>query len=238
MVVALLAIWQAGGAYLPLDPDYPADRLTYMVSDSGASVVLGTAELVARFADQVGAVVALDDPVTGAAIEAESSAPLGTVTYTDQLAYVIYTSGSTGMPKGAMLGHGGVVNRLVRMQEAWHLDPAERVLHKAPLTFDASVWELFWPLSVGAEVVVAEPGRHRDLDYVIALLETERIAAVQFVPSLFRLFANHPRLNPMPALRLVFCTGEALAAETVTVANMYGPTEASIETTSAVCERG
>ncbi|MFC6016164.1 amino acid adenylation domain-containing protein [Plantactinospora solaniradicis] len=248
MVVALLAIWKAGGAYLPLDPDYPVNRLVYMVSDSGASVVIGTADRVAGFADRVGTVATLDDPATRAAIEAGSGEPLGAVTRPDQLAYVIYTSGSTGTPKGVLVEHGGVVNRLVRMQEVWNLDPTERVLHKAPLTFDASVWELFWPLSVGAELVIAEPGRHHDLAYVISLLETARISVVQFVPSLFRLFVNHPRLTGMPSLRLVFCSGEALAAEdvsrfyarndTATVGNLYGPTEASIESTSAVCERG
>ncbi|MFC6015638.1 amino acid adenylation domain-containing protein, partial [Plantactinospora solaniradicis] len=248
MVVALLAIWKAGGAYLPLDPDYPAERLSYMVSDSGASVVIGTAARVAVFAEHVGVVAVLDDPRTRAAVDGESGAGLGLVTDPHQLAYVIYTSGSTGMPKGVLVGHRGVVNRLVRMQEVWALAAADRVLHKAPLSFDASVWELFWPLAVGAEVVVAEPSRHRDLDYVISLLESGRITAVQFVPSLFRLFTQHPALPALPCLRYVFCSGEALSGEdvarfharnaTATVGNLYGPTEASIESTSAVCERG
>ncbi|WP_345130507.1 amino acid adenylation domain-containing protein, partial [Dactylosporangium darangshiense] len=248
MVVGLLAIWKAGGAYLPLDPDYPADRLAYMVEDSGASVVLGTAEAVARLTGRAGTVALLDDPVTMAAIDAEPAEPLPDRPRPEQLAYVIYTSGSTGRPKGVLVGHSGVVNRLLRMQEVWRLDPSERVLHKAPLTFDASVWELFWPLAIGAELVVVEAGRHRDLDHMISLLETRRISVVHFVPSLFRLFTKHPRLSAMPALRIVFCSGEALPAEdvvrfhsrndTALVANLYGPTEASIETTSAVCERG
>ncbi|MEV1173957.1 amino acid adenylation domain-containing protein, partial [Nonomuraea sp. NPDC049784] len=247
MVVALLAIWKAGGAYLPLDPDYPADRLAYMLSDSGASVVIGSRALAGTYADSVAAMVYLDDPETAAAIAAAPAhAPEG-VTHPDQLAYVIYTSGSTGLPKGVAVGHRGVVNRLVRMQETYGLTPDEKVLHKTPLTFDASVWELFWPLSVGAQLVVAEPGRHRDLDYLIALLESERISVVHFVPSLFRLFVSHPALGPLTHLRLLFCSGEALAAEdvarfyarnaTTVVGNLYGPTEASIEASSAQCDR-
>jgi non-ribosomal peptide synthetase component F len=233
MVVALLAIWKAGGAYLPLDPEYPMDRLAYMVTDARARVVLGTRALAVDFTDLVDTVVYLDE----VAAIAPSARPRA-ATHPDQLAYVLYTSGSTGLPKGVAVPHRGVVNRLVRMQEAHDLTEAERVLHKAPLSFDASVWELFWPLSVGAGLVIAEPGRHRDLDYVIALMKAERISVVQFVPSLFRLLTAHPGLSPMPALRLVFCTGEALAEQdvarfhcrnaTATVGNMYGPTEASI----------
>ncbi|MFC4046555.1 amino acid adenylation domain-containing protein, partial [Dactylosporangium siamense] len=245
LLTALLAIWKAGGAYLPLDPDFPAERRAYMAADSGAALVLtGTGQ------PAVGDVPAvyLDDPATAAAVAAAPADPPARRTHPEQLAYVIYTSGSTGRPKGVLVGHRGVVNRLVRMQEVWGLRPADRVLHKAPLTFDASVWELFWPLSMGAEVVVAAPGRHRDLDYVVSTLQSERITAVQFVPSLFRLFARDPRLDRMPALRMVFCSGEALPAEdvarfhaandTAVVGNLYGPTEASIESTSATCERG
>ncbi len=246
MVVALLAIWKAGGAYLPLDLDYPAERLAYMVSDSGTRLVIGTRALAAGFAGSASSVVFLDDPRAAMAIAAAPERAAGIVTHPDQLAYVIYTSGSTGLPKGIEVGHRGVVNRLVRMQESYGLTAAERVLHKAPLAFDASVWELFWPLSVGAELVVAEQGRHRDLDYLVSLLDSRRISVAHFVPSLFRLFVALP-LPPLPWLRLVFCSGEALAAQdvarfyarnaTAVVGNLYGPTETSIEAVSAECRR-
>ncbi|MEU7876222.1 non-ribosomal peptide synthase/polyketide synthase, partial [Dactylosporangium sp. NPDC049140] len=248
MVVALLGIWKAGGAYLPLDPDYPPDRLAYMVADSGAAVVIGSAARAPAFADRVGTVSVIDDPVVRASIDAQPGTPLGAVTRPDQLAYVIYTSGSTGQPKGVLVGHRGVVNRLVRMQEVWQLRPGERVLHKAPLSFDASVWELFWPVVVGGECVVAEPGRHRDLDYLIDLLASGRITALHCVPSLFRLLTQHPALGDLPGVRYVYCSGEALSTEDVTrfyarnsttvIGNLYGPTEASIEASSAICERG
>ncbi|WP_203854785.1 non-ribosomal peptide synthetase, partial [Dactylosporangium siamense] len=245
---ALLAIWKAGGAYLPLDPEQPADRLAYMMSDSGASVLVGTGERIAALGRPAGTVVALDDTATIAAIAAQPAAAPAGATEPDQLAYVIYTSGSTGAPKGVLVGHRGVVNRLLRMQEEWRLRPADRVLHKAPLSFDASVWELFWPLSVGAQVVVAEPGRHRDLDHVVSLVASGRVTVLHFVPSLFRPFSRHPGLPDGPSLRYVFCTGEAASSDdvarlharnaTVVVGNLYGPTEATIESVSAVCERG
>ncbi|GAA0229475.1 hypothetical protein GCM10009527_027460 [Actinomadura nitritigenes] len=248
MVVALLAIWKAGGAYLPLDPEYPADRLDYMVSDSGASVVLGTRDLAAPFAVAAGTAVYLDDPATVAAVATAPAGPPDVGAHPDRLAYVIYTSGSTGLPKGVAIAHRGVVNRLVRMQEVYSLRPGERVVHKSPLTFDASVWELFWPLSVGAETVVVEPGRHRDLDHLLALLRDRRVGVVHFVPSLFRLLVTHPDPETPPDLRLVFCSGEALAGEDVArfharnadavVSNLYGPTECTIEATSAIIGRG
>ncbi|MFC4047500.1 amino acid adenylation domain-containing protein, partial [Dactylosporangium siamense] len=242
MVAALLGIWKAGGAYLPLDPDYPVDRLRYMATDSGASVVIGTQATAAPFTDVVATIVDVDVD------EDVDAAPVGGVTHPDQLAYVIYTSGSTGRPKGVLVGHRGVVNRLVRMQEKYRLTGSDRVMHKAPLTFDASVWELFWPLAAGAELVVAEPGSHRDLDRLLGLLVSERISVVQFVPSLFRLLVANPLLPALPDLRLLFCSGEALAAEdvarfyarndTTTIGNLYGPTEASIESSSTEIERG
>ncbi|WP_051466578.1 non-ribosomal peptide synthetase [Actinomadura oligospora] len=245
MVVTLLAIWKAGGAYLPLDPDYPRDRLGYMVADSGASLVVGTRDLAATFTGDVGRVVHLDDPDTVAAVAAAPATPPAVKAHRDQLAYVIYTSGSTGLPKGVAVGHRGVLNRLARMQDLHGLLPRERVVHKSPLTFDASVWELFWPLSAGGELVVVEPGRHRDLDHLLALLAGREIGVVHFVPSLFRLLVQHPALADMPNLRLVFCSGEALAGEDVLrfqarhpaeVGNLYGPTEATIEAASAVID--
>ncbi|MFC4047491.1 amino acid adenylation domain-containing protein [Dactylosporangium siamense] len=244
-VTALLAIWKAGGAYLPLDPDFPAERRAYMAADSGAALVLtGTGQ------PAVGDVPAvhLDDPATAAAVAAAPADPPARRTHPEQLAYVIYTSGSTGRPKGVLVGHRGVVNRLVRMQDDFRLDVTERVLHKAPLAFDASVWELFWPLSVGAHLVIAEPGRHRDIDYLLGLLDSARIAVVQFVPSLFRVLVRHPQPPALPALRLMMCSGEALPEEdvrrfyernsTATVGNLYGPTETSIEAVIATCARG
>ncbi|MFJ1551947.1 amino acid adenylation domain-containing protein, partial [Streptomyces sp. NPDC088246] len=249
MVAAVLAVWQAGAAYVPLDPGYPTDRLEFMLADSGATVLVGhrrvAADLAARGA--LDTVVWWDDPATRKAIATRPTTSPDVPVHPQQLAYVIYTSGSTGRPKGVQITHGGVVNRLSWMQDQHRLTAADRVLHKTPLTFDASVWELLWPLVNGAELVLAAPGLQGDLDYLVELLESRRITVVQFVPSLFKLFVTHTWPSSLSALRAVFCGGEALAAAdvarfyaknaTAVVANLYGPTENTIDAASTVCSR-
>ncbi|WP_146192724.1 non-ribosomal peptide synthetase, partial [Streptomyces sp. A244] len=249
MVAAVLAVWQAGAAYVPLDPGYPADRLAFMLADSGAGTLVGHRRVAADVAagGTLDTVVWLDDPDTRAALAARPASSPGVAVHPQQLAYVIYTSGSTGRPKGVQITHGGVVNRISWMQDQHLLTAADRVLHKTPLTFDASVWELLWPLSNGAELVLAAPGRQGDLDYLVELIESARITVVQFVPSLFKLFVSHAWPSSLSALRMVFCGGEALSAADVTrfyarnatalVANLYGPTENTIDAASTVCPR-
>ncbi|MEU8527604.1 amino acid adenylation domain-containing protein [Streptomyces sp. NPDC048629] len=249
MVAAVLAVWQAGAAYVPLDPGYPADRLEFMLADSGAGVLVGHRHVAADVAagGALDTVVWLDDSATRTALAARPATSPDVAVHPQQLAYVIYTSGSTGRPKGVQVTHGGVVNRLSWMQDHHGLTAADRVLHKTPLTFDASVWELLWPLSNGAELVLAAPGRQGDLDYLVGLIESRRITVVQFVPSLFKLFVGHTWPSSLSALRMVFCGGEALSAADVTrfyarnstalVANLYGPTENTIDAASTVCPR-
>ncbi|WP_026410982.1 non-ribosomal peptide synthase/polyketide synthase [Actinomadura oligospora] len=236
--VGLLAIWKAGGAYLPLDPGYPADRLAYMTADSGARIVIARGTAVEGCAT-----VHPDDP--------EIDTHPDTLPQIDvrpgQLAYVIYTSGSTGRPKGVQVGHRGLVNRLAWMQARRPLAPGEGVLHKTPASFDVSLWELLWPLTTGGRLVMAEPGRQGDIDHLIRLIEDEDIAVAHFVPSLFHRFVLHEPFGEMPSLRLVVCSGEALSGDDVArfharhagaaVENLYGPTEASIEVSSWTCER-
>ena len=129
----------------------------------------------------------------------------------DNLAYVIYTSGSTGTPKGVQIPHRGIVNRLTWMQETYGLTARDRVLHKTPVSFDVSVWELFWPLMNGATLVLAAPGRHRDPEYLAGLIASDgrhrlplRARHAQGVPRRPRPGAARPRL------RLVLCSGEEL----------------------------
>ncbi len=137
MVVAALAVWQAGGAYLPLDPEYPADRLAFMVADSGAQVVV--------------------DAVSSADLAAESDAGLGVAVGGDQLAYVVFTSGSTGRPKGVGVSHRGAVNLAAAMAPAFGAGPGVGTLQFASFGFDASVMDLVVVLSNGGFLVVALP---------------------------------------------------------------------------------
>ena len=168
MVIALLAILKAGAAYLPLEPDYPPERLSFMLKDAGASLLLTLSSLRERFAAALSGtalpVIALDQH--GSEIQSFSSANPPPTVEPLNLAYVIYTSGSTGQPKAAMNTHQAITNRLLWMQSAFNLSSADAVLQKTPFSFDVSVWEFFWPLMVGARLVLARPGGQADPQYL------------------------------------------------------------------------
>jgi amino acid adenylation domain-containing protein len=241
MVVGLLAVLKVGGAYLPLDPDYPAERLGFMLADSAVPVVLAQERLLARLPEHAACVVPLD----GAA--AERAGRPGYGAGAASLAYVIYTSGSTGRPKGTMNTHRGIVNRLLWMQERYGLTPADRVLQKTPYSFDVSVWEFFWPLLVGARLVLARPGGHQDPGYLVRTIKDEGITTLHFVPSMLQVFLEAPGVEDCSSLRRTVCSGEALPAElerrfferlpAAELHNLYGPTEAAVDVTSWACER-
>ncbi|MEY9946671.1 amino acid adenylation domain-containing protein [Kitasatospora sp. GAS1066B] len=226
LVVALLAVLKAGGAYLPVDPDYPADRIAYVLGEAKASVVV-TRELVDE-ADQ------------------HDAADLGDRGLVPgHPAYVIFTSGSTGRPKGVVIPHTGIVNRLACMQDVYGLTASDRLLQKTPFGFDVSVWEIFWPLSQGATLVVARPGGHREPEYLAELIRRQRVTVTHFVPSMLRAFLGESLAPACTGLREVMCGGEAMSAELrdrfaqvlpgVSLHNLYGPTEASVETTEWAC---
>ena len=161
LVVALLGILEAGGAYLPLDPSYPRERLAFLLADSAVEVVLTQSRLEEGLPAYGGTVLRLDPGAFSGPGEAGGEAPPAAYPGPESPAYAIYTSGSTGHPKGVLVSHRSIVNRLLWMQEAYRLDAADRVLQKTPFSFDVSVWEFFWPLLTGARLVVAPPGAHR-----------------------------------------------------------------------------
>jgi amino acid adenylation domain-containing protein len=241
MVVALYGVLQAGAAYLPLEPTHPRERLALVLEDARPALVLSRAGRADLLPEGVVRIELLEPGAPGAA------EPLPPSAGATGLAYVIYTSGSTGRPKGAMVPHAGIRNRLLWMQAAYGLDSTDRVLQKTPFGFDVSVWELFWPLTVGACLVVARPEGHRDSAYVAELIGRERITTLHFVPSMLRLFLEEPDLSACRSLRRVICSGEALSADLVErfrrklghagLHNLYGPTEASVDVTSWACPR-
>jgi amino acid adenylation domain-containing protein len=242
MVVGLLAILKAGGAYVPFDPAWPTERLRFMVEDIRPRVVLTQSRLLEFWRRTACETIALDGPCTAsdAALEGEP-APVSA----DHLAYIIYTSGSTGRPKGAMNTHRGVVNRLLWMQQAYPLRPDDRILQKTPFSFDVSVWEFFWPLLVGAGLVIAEPGGHLDPDYLVRVIRERSVTTVHFVPSMLRAFLDTPGVERCSSLRRVICSGEALPRDLETrfferlgagLHNLYGPTEAAVDVTNWTCE--
>jgi amino acid adenylation domain-containing protein len=238
LVVALLAILKAGGAYVPIDPDHPARRIEFVVGDIAAPVLLVQREFQPKLAGS-GATVLCPrsqwDQVAG-----EPITPPAADLAPHHLAYVIYTSGSTGNPKGCMLPHAAVWNRLSWMQDAYRMTERDRVLQKTPYSFDVSVWEFFWPLMCGAELVVAAPRKHVDPKYLIELIESRRITICHFVPSMLRAFVQALRPGQCASLAKIFASGEALpyalfeevrAALPAELHNLYGPTEAAVDVT-------
>ncbi|MCP4662520.1 MAG: amino acid adenylation domain-containing protein, partial [bacterium] len=244
LVVGLVGILKAGGAYLPLDPTYPAERLSFMAEASELRVLLTQERLLPSLPELADRVVCLD---TGwAEISAQSSENPSPAAASSNLAYVIYTSGSTGRPKGSMIPHRGIVNRLLWMQEAYGLEPGEGVLQKTPFSFDVSVWEFFWPLLVGARLVVARPGGHQDGAYLAEVVAERAITTMHFVPSMLQAFVEEPRAEDCDGLRRVIASGEALPPALqerffsclgAELHNLYGPTEASVDVTFWACQR-
>ncbi|MCX4744976.1 amino acid adenylation domain-containing protein [Kitasatospora sp. NBC_01287] len=226
LVVALLGVLKAGGAYLPVDPDLPAERIAHLLGAADAPVV--TRELVDGSSEY--------DP---ADLGDRGLLP-------GHPAYVIFTSGSTGRPKGVVVPHAGIVNRLACMQEVHGLTAADRMLQKIPFGFDASVREIFWPLSQGAVLVLARPGGHREPDYLAELIRRERVTVTHFVPSMLQAFLDDPATGACTGLRTVMCGGEVMTAALrdrfarvlpgAVLHNLYGPTEATVEVTEWACE--
>ncbi|MET9300169.1 amino acid adenylation domain-containing protein [Micromonospora aurantiaca] len=243
LVAGLLGVLKAGGAYLPLDPEYPADRLAFMVGDADAPVVLVQSHLRDVLPDTGATVLELDDATVWAGQPETDPTPAAGP---ENLAYVIYTSGSTGRPKGVPNTHRGIVNRLDWMQKTYGLGADDAVLQKTPASFDVSVWEFFWPLRTGARLVLAKPGGHKDAGYLRDLLVSERITTAHFVPSMLTVFLAEDGVEAATALRRVICSGEELPLASAAdftarlpwcgLHNLYGPTEAAIDVTAWACE--
>ncbi|HEX5890087.1 MAG TPA: amino acid adenylation domain-containing protein, partial [Pyrinomonadaceae bacterium] len=231
LVVALLGVLKAGGACVPLDPAYPPDRQRLLLEDSHAAVVL-THEKLAQ-----------------GILEDKKDLSRKPFTRVDpaNVAYVIYTSGSSGRPKGVMVTHGALCNHMRWMRDAFAYNEADVFLQKTPIGFDASVWEFYMPLMVGAKLVMARPGGHQDSGYLARTMAEHRVTVVQVVPTLLRMLVNEPGFSSCTDLRLVFCGGEALPKELAAqcfeqllgtiLFNLYGPAETTIDATYWKAER-
>jgi amino acid adenylation domain-containing protein len=244
LVVAVLGVLEAGAAYLPLDPEHPRERLDFIVEEAAAPVVISHRPWIDTAPRRAGTAL-----VDLAAVP-ESGAPPRPPGRTDAdgAAYVIYTSGSTGRPKGVINTHRGVCNRILWMQDAYRLTPADRVLQRTPFGFDVSVWEFFWPLATGATLVVAPPDAHRDPSLLARSITTHGVTVMHFVPSLLEVFLEQLDGAWSSSLRLVVCSGEELGKPLcdrffarvpgAALANLYGPTEAAIDVTAFGCQAG
>jgi amino acid adenylation domain-containing protein len=243
MELVIHAVVLAGGGFVPLDPSLPDERLAFMADDAGVQLVLGQQHLL----DRTG-FAGLDV----LAVDAENpSWPTDTVGVPEprptarDLAYALFTSGSTGTPKCAANEHRGIVNRLRWMQEAFPLDESDVVLQKTPYSFDVSVWEHFWPLCYGAQLVIADPGTHQDPRALVRAITAAGVTTIHFVPSMLQLFVEEPSSARCTSLRRIIASGEALPRQLqdrvfetldTELHNLYGPTEAAIDVTWWACE--
>ena len=244
MVIGLLAILKTGGTYIPLDPNYPQERLAYMLEDSRPKVLLTQQPLVESLPTHQAQIVCLDR--VWEQISDRTTENLESKLAIDNLAYIIYTSGSTGKPKGVMNTHRGILNRLLWMQDVYQLNPTDRVLQKTPFSFDVSVWEFFWTLMAGARLVVARPEGHKDPNYLVNLILQQQITTLHFVPSMLQVFLEAEGVEKCQSIKRVIASGEALPPKLqqrffqrldTQLYNLYGPTEAAVDVTFWQCKK-
>ena len=242
MVAALLGIWKAGGAYLPLDPGLPRTRLAFMIDDAEPALVL-TQRSLAEKLPASGRRVLLAENDAGDRPTVEQTAGPSTLTPED-LAYVIYTSGSTGQPKGVDVPHLGVVNQLAALQREPGFGPRDTMLAVAPLSFDPSVVDLFMPLVAGGRVVLASREAAKDANRLARLIQESRCTMMQATPTTWRALIDAGWAGA-PGLKIL-SGGEALPRELAdklamrgaSLWNTYGPTETTIWTTVQKVEAG
>lgn len=239
MVIAVYAVLKAGGVYLPIDPEYPVDRIGYLLEDSGAKLLLTVTDQLEKVPAEIEAIdLKQQDLYEGEGTDLE---PLTTPS---SLAYILYTSGSMGKPKGVMIEHKSIVNYLYAMKEQYPWTEDDTFLLKTPYTFDVSVIELYgWTLT-GARLVVLEEGGHRNPKAILRAVNEYGVRLLNFVPSMFKMFLNtlSDDVRPLDEIKYLLLAGEALPKElveqfysmgsTAELHNLYGPTEATVITTT------
>ncbi len=226
MIISIFGILKAAGAYVPMDVNYPQDRVDFITRDAKLKVNIDEVEFAKFKADQ--------DSYSTKAIERED--------LINHLAYCIYTSGSTGNPKGVLNHHAGLYNRLLWMQSYLNVEENEVFLQKTPYTFDVSVWELILPFITGSTLVIAKPEGHKDTAYLQEIISKKQVSIVHFVPSMLGVFLLDADSEKCSSLSHIVCSGEELPAlmaqeckEKIVQAklhNLYGPTEAAIDVTA------
>lgn len=230
MIIALMAVIKAGGTYIPVEPQYPEERINFIVADSKCKFLIDE-ETLETISEEL------------ASFPKNNSENTNKIT---DLAYILYTSGSTGNPKGCMITHEGVTNRIDWMWNEYHYSSNDVILQKTTFTFDVSVWEIFMPLCWGTKMVLCEQEDISSPHRILNLIETQAVTSLHFVPSMLNMFiaslANTDKIaNKLASLQAVITSGEALTSTTVNdwytkiaaapIYNLYGPTEASIDVT-------
>lgn len=244
-LIGVYGILLSGGAYLPLDPKHPKKRISYILKDSDCQTVLTNRAGANKLEVDNLSVIQLED--------CEVAKPLKrTVAKPVDLAYVIYTSGTTGNPKGVMIDHYALLNRLQWMQDKYALESNSVILNKTTPVFDVSVWELFWWSITGSSVSVLADGHEKDPMEIINSIEEHQVTTMHFVPSMLAAFlqvVDATSVDRLQSLETIFCSGEALNREHVEkfnelfghlatrLVNLYGPTEAAIDVSYYDCSK-
>lgn len=249
LIVSIFGILKAACAYVPIDPNYPEDRIRSIIEDSGLKTIITRSRFETKIPRGNIYKIDLDVDLETIGQTQVNSIPLVT---SRQLAYVLYTSGSTGKPKGVMIEHHSVVNRILWMQKMYPIGENDVILQKTPIVFDVSVWELFWWSFTGASVVLLKPDEEKDPEAIIRTIQSEDISTMHFVPSMLSVFlstvGSKEDFPVLKSLKYVFASGEALKADQVNqfgnlvhtscdakLINLYGPTEATVDVSYYEC---
>ncbi|MCK4260422.1 MAG: amino acid adenylation domain-containing protein [Halanaerobiales bacterium] len=247
MMLGILAILKSGGAYVPIDPHYPAPRIKYMLDDSKAKILLTQERFLTKIKEEYN-VLNLEDR----SLYTGDTTNLDRVNTSKDLAYLIYTSGSTGRPKGVMIEHHSVLNRLKWQEKRYPLNKNDVILQKTPYTFDVSVWELFLWAIAGVKVCFLITEGEKDPVVIVDTIEREQITRIHFVPSMLNVFLEYVEsegvFEKIKSLEHVFASGEELKVQHVEKFNqllykkngikltdLYGPTEATVEVSYFDC---
>ncbi|NKI74734.1 amino acid adenylation domain-containing protein [Dickeya sp. CFBP 2040] len=245
LMTGVWGILLSGNAYLPLSPEYPEDRLAYMLENSQTRIVVTQPHLreqLLALSPQGIQVVTPDDVDAFMRQHAHALPDAPAIDISPyHLAYVIYTSGSTGKPKGVMIEHHSVLNQMNWLAQTFALDKETVILQKTPMSFDAAQWEILSP-ACGCQVVMGEPGVYRNPEHLVDMLAEYQVTTLQCVPTLLQALLDTERLADCPALRQIFSGGEALqkhlaleCLETLPdceLVNLYGPTECTINSSA------
>ncbi len=248
MYCAIYGIIRGGNAYLPIDPDYPQERIEYILENSSAAAAV----VQGKFADKIRNIPCIDVTELMKKASDENMVIPECNAKPEDTAYVIYTSGSTGNPKGAMVSHKSAVNRILWMHDKYPLVKDDVILQKTPYTFDVSVWEHFWWGMCGGSLAVSKPGEHFLPAKILEEVHKNKVTHIHFVPSVFELFLNYlethkEEIYKFESVRYVFLSGEALTANLIQrfyrmydyskvgIHNLYGPTECAVDVTYYDC---
>ncbi|MBN1050264.1 non-ribosomal peptide synthetase [Clostridium botulinum] len=247
MMVAIIGILKTGAAYLPIDIRCPAKRIEYILNDSKSNILLVN-KVYKEYIDFDGEIITINDVKNA---ENSEYCEINIVNQ-NNIAYVIYTSGSTGLPKGVIIDHKALLNRLLWMNRKYLITKDDVFIQKTPYTFDVSVWELLlWMIEGGTLSIISQDGE-KDPDAIINQISRDNVTVIHFVPSMLAVFLEYieskKNAYKLKSLTKVFCSGEALAVNHVTkfkelvykvyetqLHNLYGPTEASIDVTYFDC---